>query len=242
MSDVLSGVDGTELPELRSDPSERSDWRDAPGMPPLTLPAIPDPRVAREAIAAALGEDPTGSVDQGPGAAPAQQSSASPSVAPPNVPQPKVPQGNIPPPNTSPSNVPSTSVPPSSVPPSNVSPTNITAPLPTPSASQAEGPPPAGAPGHRPRPIIPAPVPPAQPPRRPSGLRYRPPLAVGSRTLVQRVDFRRRRAGRQGPGLPLQTRSDGGAVVFFFIALIIFGVLAYSIIAGIVESILRLFQ
>jgi hypothetical protein len=42
--------------------------------------------------------------------------------------------------------------------------------------------------------------------------------------------------------LPLQTRSDGGAGVFFLIALIIIGILAYSIIAGIVESILRLFQ
>jgi hypothetical protein len=207
MSDALFGVDGTELPELRSDPSGRSAWRDAPGLPPLTLPAIPDLHVTREAIAAALGEDPTGPVDQDPGAAPVQQP-----AAPPSVPQANVPQANV------------------------------TAPLPTSSAPQAGGPPPAGALGHRPRLIVPAPVPPAAPPRRPSGLRYRPPLAVGSRTPVQLGGLRRRRIGRQGPGLPLQTRSDGGAGIFFLIALIIFGILAYSIIAGIVESILRLFQ
>jgi hypothetical protein len=42
--------------------------------------------------------------------------------------------------------------------------------------------------------------------------------------------------------LPPQTRSNGGAGVFFIITLIVFGVLAYSIITGIVESVSRLFQ
>jgi len=50
----------------------------------------------------------------------------------------------------------------------------------------------------------------------------------------------RRRIGLQAPRLPPQSRSDGGATVFFLVALVICGVLAYSIIMGIVESILRL--
>ena len=226
MSDALFGADGTELPALRSDPSGRSGWRDVPELPPLALPVIPDLDLTREAIAAALGEDPTGPVDQDPAAAPAQQP-----AAPSNVVPPSVPQENVFPTNVTPTNVPLVNAPP----------VNVTASLPTSSAPQAGGPPAAGAPGHRPRQAILTPVTPTQPPRRPSGLRYRPPLAVGSRTPVQLVGLRRR-DGRQGPGLPLQTRSNGGAGVFFLIALIIFGVLVYAIIAGIVESILRLFQ
>jgi hypothetical protein len=204
----------------------------------LTLPAIPDLGMSREAIAAAFGEDPAGPVDQDPGAEPAQQSAAPPSVA-----QPSVPQSNSPQAHVTPTSVTPTSVTPTSVTPTSVTPTNVTAPLPTPSTSPAGGTPAAGVAGHRLRPVVPAPGPSAQPPlRRLSGLRYRPPLAVGSpRTPVQFV-ARRRRVSRQALGLPPQTRSSGGAGAFFLIAFIILGVLAYGIIAGIVESILRLFQ
>ncbi|MDQ4104178.1 MAG: hypothetical protein M3186_10875 [Actinomycetota bacterium] len=63
MSDALFGIDGTESPEVLPDPSARAGWRDAPDLPPLVLPALPDASVIREAIAAALGEDPTRPVD-----------------------------------------------------------------------------------------------------------------------------------------------------------------------------------
>jgi hypothetical protein len=222
MSDALFGFDGTESPQLRSDPSGRGGWRDAPELPPLMLPAIPDLHVTREEIAAALGEDLPGPVGHDPGAVPAQQP-----AAPPNVPHANVPHANV-----SHTNVPQAHVPQ----------VDVTAPQLAPSAPQLGGPPAAGGSGHR-RLVVPTPVPPAQlsPPRRPSGLGYRPSQAIRSRTPLQLGDLRRR-IGRQVPGLPLQTRSNGGASVFFLIALIIFGVLAYSIIAGIVESVLRLFQ
>jgi hypothetical protein len=235
MSDALFGFDGTESPQLRSDPSGRGGWRDAPELPPLTLPAIPNLHVTREEIAAALGDDPTGLGGHDPGAMPAQQPDA-----PTGVPHASAPHANVPPPD---------------IPQAHVPQVDVTAPPPAPSAPQLGGPSAAGASGYR-RLVVPTPVPLAQPspPRRLSGLRYRPPLAVGSRTPVQLGDLRRRigrqvpglplrtRSSRQVPGLPLRTRSNGGASVFFFITLIIFGVLAYSIIVGIVESILRLFQ
>jgi hypothetical protein len=40
--------------------------------------------------------------------------------------------------------------------------------------------------------------------------------------------------------LPLQTHSNGGAGLFFAISLIIFVVLAYGVVSGIVEAIVRL--
>ncbi len=237
MSDALFGFDGTESPQLRSDPSGRGGWRDAPELPPLMLPAIPNLSVTREEIAAALGEDPTGLAGHDPGAMPAQQPAAPTGVPHASAPHPNVPHTNVPQPH-----VPQASVSQAHVAQAHVPPVDVTAPPLAPSAPQLGGTPAAGASGHR-RLVVPTPVPPAQPspPRRPSGLRYRPPLAVGSRTPVRLGDLRRR-IGRQVPGLPLRTRSNGGASVFFFIALIIFGVLAYSIIVGIVESVLRLFQ
>ena len=227
MSDALFGFDGTESPQLRSDPSGRGGWRDSPELPPLMLPDIPNLHVTREEIAAALGEDLPGPVGHDPGAVPAQQPASPPSVPHAPVPHAPVPHANVPHANVSQAHVPQV---------------DVTAPQLAPSAPQLGGPPAAGGSGHR-RLVVPTPVPPAQPspPRRPSGLGYRPSLAVRSRTPVQLGDLRRR-IGRQVPGLPLQTRSNGGASVFFLIALIIFGVLAYSIIVGIVESILRLFQ
>lgn len=232
MSDALFGFDGTESPQLRSDPSGRGGWRDAPELPPLTLPAIPNLHVTREEIAAALGDDPTGLAGHDPGAMPAQQPAAPTGVSHASAPPTNVPHTNIPQPHVLQANVSQAHVPQ----------VDVTAPPLALSAPQLGGPPAAGASGHR-RLVVPTPVPPAQPspPRRLSGLRYRPPLAVGSRTPVRLGDLRRR-IGRQVPGLPLRARSNGGASVFFFIALIVFGVLAYSIIVGIVESILRLFQ
>lgn len=208
---LFGGFDGTELPEPLPDPLGRAGWRDE--LPPFTLPAFPNTRLMREAIAAALGEDPTGPVDQDPGALPAQQPAAPPNVAPPSVAQATTAQPNVPL-------------------------THVTAPLPRP-ASQAAGPRP-GQPGQRVRPVVPVPAPSsAPPPRRSSGLRYRPPLAAGSRIPVQLGDLRRR-VGRPRPGLPVRTRSNGGAGAFFVITVILFALLAYGVISGIAEAIARL--
>lgn len=82
-------------------------------------------------------------------------------------------------------------------------------------------------------------VPPVPPtPGKSSGLRYRPPLAVGSR-MIRQPDFRRR-VGRRGSGVSSHPRSNGGATIFFLAAFVIAGVLATSIIIGIVDSIARL--
>ena len=240
MSDALFGFDGTESPQPRSDPSGRGGWRDAPELPPLMLPAIPNLHVTREEIAAALGEDPTGLAGHDPGAMPAQQPAAPTGLPHASAPHPNVPHTNAPQPHVPQANVSQAHVPQAHVAQAHGPQVDVTAPPLAPSAPQLGGPPAAGASGHR-RLVVPAPPAQPLPPRRLSGLRYRSPLAIGSRTPVQLGDLRRR-IGRQAPGLPLRTRSNGGASVFFFIALIIFGVLAYSIIVGIVESVLRLFQ
>jgi hypothetical protein len=52
----------------------------------------------------------------------------------------------------------------------------------------------------------------------------------------------RRRIRRERVGLPLQTRSDGGATAFFLIVLIIIVLLLYFIITGFIASISSLFQ
>ena len=92
MSDALFGIDGTESPEVLPDPSARAGWRDAPDLPPLVLPALPDASVIREAIAAALGEDPTRPVD------PDLDASAQPHAAQVNAAQPNPTQvGGLPP-------------------------------------------------------------------------------------------------------------------------------------------------
>jgi hypothetical protein len=123
----------------------------------------------------------------------------------------------------------------------NVGSTHETALLPPQAAPQLGGPSAVVAPDHS-RPRVAAPIPPATPSSpRPSGLFFRSPLSVGSRMPARLGDLRRR-VGRQGSSLSLQFGSNGGAGAFFFIALIIFVILAYGIIAGIVESVIRLFQ
>lgn len=63
-SEAFFGADGTQSPALWSG------WgRDAPELLPFALPPLPDFGLTPEAIAAALGEDPTGPVDQDPAAA-----------------------------------------------------------------------------------------------------------------------------------------------------------------------------
>ena len=56
---------------------------------------------------------------------------------------------------------------------------------------------------------------------------------------VQLGDLRRRVA-RPRPSLPLQKHSNGGAWIFFAISLILFVVLAYGVVSGVVEAIARL--
>jgi hypothetical protein len=90
ISDALFGVDGTELPPVASDPSGRAGWRDTSVLPSLPLPAMPDLNMTQEAIAAALGEDPDGPVDQNTAAAPA----APPSATPDGVPSASAPPAN----------------------------------------------------------------------------------------------------------------------------------------------------
>lgn len=217
MTDALFGVDGTESPPVRSDPSGRAGWRDISVLP-LTLPPIPSLHVTREMVAAALGDDPTAPVGQEPEAAPAQPPATAPSGFDGNTPQDSAPQNSAPRENAAPPTTPLAT---------------IIAPLPAASASQVRKTPAAGVPGAIPER--------AQPPRRAGGARrYLPTLALGSRTAAQLVDFRRR-VGRGGSGLP-QTRSNGGAGVFFLIALIIVGVLGYSIVIGIIGSILSFFR
>jgi hypothetical protein len=88
--------------------------------------------------------------------------------------------------------------------------------------------------GYNIRPVIAAPVPAAQAPTRAHvGQRYRQPLIAGSRSLR---DTGRRVVRR----LPTQTRSDGGAGAFFLTMSIVFAVLLYFIISGIVEAFARL--
>lgn len=61
-SDALFGVDGTQSPEPLPDPSTglgRGTWRGASELPPMYLPPVLDDSALREAVAAALADDPT---------------------------------------------------------------------------------------------------------------------------------------------------------------------------------------
>lgn len=232
MPDALFGVDGTELPQPWADPSGRGGGR-GPELSPLTLPAIPGFGVTREEIAAAYSEGRTLLADQHHDPSSAQQPAAAPSAAVPQAPPAHhVLSAHALAANALAANAVSARVPSRNAP----------APLLAPAAPELGGPSAAVAPDRR-RSRVPAPVPPGKlaPPTRRS-LSFRPLRAVGSRTPVLLSDLRRRVGGRQGAGLPLQLGSGGGAGVFFFIALIIFLVLAYGMIAGIVESVIRLFQ
>lgn len=115
-----------------------------------------------------------------------------------------------------------------------------------PSASQAPAtapavatPPPDSAPSRQGPPAA-ITVSPAQSPQRgPDGPGY---LRSMSTRSLPRVKLRsaRRRARHPGRGVPTQTRSDGGAGAFFIIMVIVFAVLLYFIVSGIVESFARL--
>jgi hypothetical protein len=112
---------------------------------------------------------------------------------------------------------------------------SIAAPLPVAPIPQPETRP-AGAAAYNQRPVI-APVSPAQPPPRGGGrLRYRQPLMDGSHSLQQLRNTRRLVVRR----LPTRTRSNGGAGAFFLAMSIVFAVLLYLIISGIVEAFARL--
>lgn len=188
MSDALFGVDGTELPRLYRDPTGRDSWSDVSVPPPVPLPAIPELNMTREAIAAALGDDPGG-----PGAKERPAAAGSPPAA---------------------------AAPTSSQ-------TTVTAPSPAASAPSRQGPPAVS-------------ISPAQSPQRgPGGPGYVRSLSTKS---LPRVTLRssRRRAGHPGRGLPTQIRSNGGAGAFFVVMVIVFAVLLYFIVSGIVESFARL--
>ncbi|MBV9651262.1 MAG: hypothetical protein JO296_14155 [Pseudonocardiales bacterium] len=109
-------------------------------------------------------------------------------------------------------------------------PPDVAAPPPAPATPEAAG----RSRAYNLRPVIAAPVPAAQlPPRGRGGQGYRQPLIDGSRSLR---DTGRRVVRR----LPTQTRSDGGAGAFFLIMAIVFAVLLYFIITGIVDAFVRL--
>ena len=187
MSDALFGVDGTELPSLSRDPTGRGSWGDVSVPPPVPLPPIPELNMTREAIAAALGEDPgeSGGQEQ---AAPAggEAAAAAPSAV------------------------------------------HATVELPTSGASP------------QPRPVTTALVSPVQSSQRaPGGPGYLRHISARSGPRVQ-LRSPGRRFARPIRSFSTQTRSNGGAGVFFIIMMIVFAVLLYFIIAGIIESFARL--
>ncbi|HEX8759450.1 MAG TPA: hypothetical protein VF734_05625 [Pseudonocardiaceae bacterium] len=243
-SDALSGLDGTQLPDpmpTLPDPlagPEQATWQAAPEFPPFVLPPLPDATAIREAIAAALGDDlgDTGGTgkaqDQNPGVAAAAQAASQATE------QPTAPQANVgvPPPSATSAGEPAG---PSTAGPSTEGPSTA-----GPSPSTAGPSPTGGEDRSSPRqPQVAAPIPaaPSQPRRTGGGLRYRAPKAAAGRAPVPPADLRRR-IRREGVGLPLQTRSDGGATAFFLIVLIIIVLLLYFIITGLIESISSLFQ
>ena len=226
-SDALSGLDGTQLPDplpTLPDPlagPEQATWQAAPEWQPLELPPLPDASAIREAIAAALGDDfgDTGhtgeTVDQDPPVAAAAQAASQATE------QPTAPRANV------------------GVPPPSATSAG------EPAGPSTAGPSPTGGEGHSsPRqPQVAAPIPaiPSQPRRIGARLRNRPPAAAAARAPVPPADLRRR-IRQERVGLPLQTRSDGGATAFFLIALIIVVLLLYFIITGFMAAISSLFQ
>ncbi|MGH3774745.1 MAG: hypothetical protein ACRDRR_03255 [Pseudonocardiaceae bacterium] len=223
-SDALSGFDGTQAPEPLADPSTWSghrSWGDVPELPPMWMPPVMDDTALREAIAAVLGDDadaPPQEVDQDPPAAPA------PAPAPQAQPtgQPKAPDANVAdvkvaaPPHSTTSAGPSAGV-----------------------ASGRHGTEAFGRSVPRPPPVS-ALIPPAPShPRRPGGLRYRPPMAGASRESAPLTDLRRR-IRRERVDLPLRSRSDGGATAVVLAILIIMVLLAYYVVTGFLDALSRL--
>lgn len=104
---------------------------------------------------------------------------------------------------------------------------------------QPVAPPPANPPKRKPSvTVAPTVIPASSPQRGPGGSRYRRTLGRARPRVQLRAP--RRRSTFYRYGLPTHVRSNGGAGAFFVIMLIIFAVLLYFIIAGIVESIARL--
>ncbi|MGH3985499.1 MAG: hypothetical protein ACRDST_23145 [Pseudonocardiaceae bacterium] len=240
-SDALSGLDGTQLPDpwpTLPDPlagPEQSTWQAAPEWQPLELPPLPDASAIREAIDAALRDDfgdTAEAGDQDPAVAPASQA-ASQATEQPNAPQTNV---AVPPPSAT-----------SAGDPAGPSAAGPSAAGPSAGGPSAGGPSPTGGQDRssprQPQPQVAAPIPatPSQPRRTGGGLRYRPPTAAAARAPVPPADLRRR-IRRERVGLPLQTRSDGGATAFFLIVLVIIVLLLYFIITGFIASISSLFQ
>lgn len=218
-SNALFGTDGTEFP----DPTGFTGWRDAPGLPPLSLPAIPNLGMTREAIATALSADSPESVEHG-------------SVRHDHDTTP-VPRPATPPAGAAPATLPTGATPATNPPATAV-------PLRSPAKAPVQ---------HTRRLVAAAPPPTQPPTHGPGNVRFRPPVAIGSNggsndgtsggsnTAGQFGDFRRR-ISLPTPRLALPASSDGGAAVFFLIASVIVLVLTYSIIMGIVDSLARLFQ
>ncbi|MGH3883713.1 MAG: hypothetical protein ACRDRY_19325 [Pseudonocardiaceae bacterium] len=226
-SDALSGFDGTQAPEPLADPSiwpGHGPWGDVPKLP-MWRPPDMDDTALREAIAAVLGDDagaPTQAVNQDPPAAPAPEAE----------PQPTAPDAKV-----------------ADVKVADVKVADVKVAAPPPSTASA-GAPPAGAPSGRhgteafgrsvPRPPpVSTLIPPAPPhPRRPGGLRYRPPMAGASRESAPLTDLRRR-ISRERIDSPLRSRSDGGATAFVLTMLIIMGLLAYYVVTGFLDAVSR---
>jgi hypothetical protein len=99
--------------------------------------------------------------------------------------------------------------------------------------------------GNRPAPHrspVVAPVPPTpSSPQRPPRWRNLPPTPAQPRAPMPPADLRRR-IRRQHIGLPLPTRSDGGATAALIILLILMAVLIYYIITGFLQSISNFLQ
>lgn len=203
MSDALFGVDGTELPRLSRDPTGRGSWGDGSVVPPpMPLPAIPNLNMTREAIAAALGEDPGG---------PGYHERAAAAAASPPVAAGSAATGS--------------------------SATGSSATGSSATQAAATAPPASGVASRQPASATTMPVSlPQAPQRGPSFIRSAPTISL------PRVRLRtsRRGAAPFTRGLPTQTRSNGGAGVFFTISVIVFAVLLYFIVSGIVESFARL--
>lgn len=211
-SDALFGVDGTQSPELLSDPPTglgSGFWRDAPVLPPISLLPVPDDSALRKAIAAALGDDPDATAE------PADQDSAA-VPAPRTAEEPKAPAADAPTAKVA------------------------AAPHPGASAGSWAGRPAPTESGDRSsarRPQVSGPTPPApSQPSRPAGARYRPPMAETSGERAPLTD-RRLRSRRERVDLPLRAGSNGGATAFFSTIVIIMVLLLYFIIAGLMDSI-----